>query len=547
MTAFCDLAAENSEDITPQNTRFWVLPAQTANSNFAIENKPYHSQMEKSHKNKMISWRRIHRWIGIPGVVFLFIFCISGIILNHRETFASIDVSRTLLPGSYALKKYNNGSARGTTRLGRDSILLFGNTGIWLTDSSLSRFADFNRGIDKGVDNRNIRNIVKTNDGKVWCATQFKLYRLAETGTWVNVELPGNDERLSDLTLTPDSTSVVALTRSAVYVPDGDSFRRVIPEAPEGYIRRVSLFKTVWKLHSGELFGTPGKLFVDFIALAIIILSFTGLAIFIIPISIRHSAGGEIAGKTARLKKHLMWHNSIGLYTILFTLLIGGTGMCLRPPVMIPLAITGTAPLPGSALDSDNPWHDKLQAIRYDDATGSWLIATTDGFILSNTDFSGKPRKISKDKAPPLSPMGVNVFCRDADGDWLVGSFSGLYKWNPATGIVTDYFTGKTTSSDGGRPTGQHLVNGYSSDLSTGPVVFDYSLGAPELPPMPEELAAMPMSLWNVALELHVGRCYAPVLGPFSALFVFLSGLFLITALLSGLILERRQHRHKNP
>lgn len=500
--------------------------------------------MEKKQQRRLISWKKLHRWIGVPGVVFLLLFCVSGIILNHRQAFATIDVSRSLLPDAYSLKGYNNGSARGTTRLGGDSILLFGNTGVWLTDSALSRFADFNRGFDKGIDNRNIRNIVRTSDGTTWCAAQFKLYRL-ESGTWIPVSLPGNDERLSDLTVAPDSASVVALTRSAVYTQDGNEFRSLTLEAPEGYDRNVSLFKTTWKLHSGELFGTHGKLVVDFIAIIIIILSVTGIVIFILPASIRHTTADRIASKAARLKRYLKWHNSVGLYTIAFTLLIAITGMCLRPPLMIPLAITKTAPVPGSTLDSDNPWHDKLQAIRYDNSTCSWLIATSDGFIRCGLDFEGKPQKFAKGTAPAVSPMGVNVFSPVSDGEWLVGSFSGLYRWNPASGAVTDYFTGKPQTESKGRPTGRHLVSGYSADFLAGPVVFDYSDGTTALPPMPEAIASSPMSLWNAALELHVGRCYDPILGPFSPLFVFLSGLLLVLTLVSGLILERRIHRHK--
>lgn len=52
-----------------------------------------------------------------------------------------------------------------------------------------------------------------------------------------------------------------------------------------------------------------------------------------------------------------------------------------------------------------------------------------------------------------------------------------------------------------------------------------------------------PMSLWNVALELHVGRCYSPFLGPLSDLFVFLSGLLITLVLLSGYIISHRRRK----
>ena len=72
-------------------------------------------------------------------------------------------------------------------------------------------------------------------------------------------------------------------------------------------------------------------------------------------------------------------------------------------------------------------------------------------------------------------------------------------------------------------------------------VVFDYAKGAPELPESSDEFCSQPMSLWNTALELHVGRCYTPFLGPLSELFVFLAGLLLTLVLVSGLILSRRR------
>lgn len=57
--------------------------------------------------------------------------------------------------------------------------------------------------------------------------------------------------------------------------------------APNGYKPETTLFKTVWKLHSGEFFGLPGKLVVDAIAVVLIVLSLTGIILFILPYGIR--------------------------------------------------------------------------------------------------------------------------------------------------------------------------------------------------------------------------------------------------------------------
>lgn len=135
--------------------------------------------------------------------------------------------------------------------------------------------------------------------------------------------------------------------------------------------------------------------------------------------------------------------------------------------------------------------------------------------------------------------MGINVFHEDSPGTWIIGSFSGIYRWNISDGSCQDYFTGKKIDTNR-RTYGvvDNLACGYSADTFKQ-VVFDYAKGARELPKMDEDLRNQPMSLWNVALELHVGRCYSPFLGPFSDLFVFLAGVIISLVLISGYIVHK--------
>lgn len=499
--------------------------------------------MAKNHK---LNWKSFHKWAGVILTIFILLFCISGVILNHRAAFSGSDISRSLLPKSYHLNQYNNGSVKGTLALDGDRVLAFGNVGAWLTNCQFSEFSDFNSGFPKGIDNRNIRNIVRDRDGNFWAAAQFGLFT-RNGDSWTEIALSGNNERLTDITLTPDSTQLIVLTRSAVYTlplnTDSSPVRKEI-SAPDNYKPEITLFKTVWQLHSGELFGTAGRIVVDIVAIIIVILGITGIIIFSLPYTIHHSKR-ETAKKEASLMKwNLKWHNRVGFYTIILTVLIAFTGMCLRPPLMIPFVLVKTAPIPGSSLDSDNAWNDKLRALRWDSASGKWLISTSEGFIRMNPDFSGKPESIST-STPPVSPMGITVMEETAPGQWLIGSFSGLYRWNQKNGEVIDHISGKPYQpTRRGMALGSALVSGHSSDLmDRTPVVFDYSKGAPELPPMSKEMSSQPMSLWNAALELHVGRCYAPFLGPFSELFVFISGLLLTLILISGLIVYCRHHK----
>lgn len=541
------------------------------------------------------TWKKYHRWFGLVLSVFMLVFCVSGIILNHREVFSGCEVSRKWLPASYHVKNFNNGVVKGTvvkksaahslSSENCDSVLAYGCAGIFLTDSRLSTWQDFNAGLPESIDERNVRHVVKAKDGSLWCAALRDVYRYDENShRWKKVELPGNEERIMDVALAKDSMTVVALTRSRVFtiVPfvqygeivkidksSSETYRvesKIIP-APKKYEPKTTLFKLVWHLHSGEFFGLPGKLVVDAIALVLIVLSITGILLFILPYGIRRAKKLAAKARMKRLGKqfawNMKWHNKIGYVTIVLTLWIAITGMCLRPPLMVPLVL---GKLPQAVGEDGNVWQDKLRAIRWDAVLGDWLVSTSEGFLRVDEDFSQAPKMLPDDECPKLSPMGVTVWESDGKGGWIVGSFRGIYRWNPVNhslNQILNYFTGKPSEETSMIPISDNLVCGYSEDFLGGkPLVFDFAKGVedakgqavalcndePKTSRNEESMSDLicetaPMSLWNVALELHVGRCYSPFLGPLSDLFVFLSGLLITLVLLSGYIISHRRRK----
>lgn len=558
------------------------------------------------------TWKKYHRWFGLVLSVFMLVFCVSGIILNHREVFSGCEVSRKWLPASYHVKNFNNGVVKGTVVKNQktasdsteqslaveknpsvhanssespDSVLVYGCAGVFLTDSRLSTWQDFNAGLPESIDERNVRHVVKAKDGSLWCAALRDVYRYDENShRWKKVELPGNEERIMDVALAKDSMTVVALTRSRVFtiVPfvqygeivkigksSSETYRvesKIIP-APKKYEPKTTLFKLVWHLHSGEFFGLPGKLVVDAIALVLIVLSITGILLFILPYGIRRAKKLAAKARMKRLGKqfawNMKWHNKIGYVTIVLTLWIAITGMCLRPPLMVPLVLSK---LPQAVGEDGNVWQDKLRAIRWDAVQGDWLVSTSEGFLRVDEDFSQAPKMLPDDECPKLSPMGVTVWESDGKGGWIVGSFRGIYRWNPVNhslNQILDYFTGKPSEETSMIPISDNLVCGYSEDFLGGkPLVFDFAKGVedakgqavalcndePKTSRNEESMSDLicetaPMSLWNVALELHVGRCYSPFLGPLSDLFVFLSGLLITLVFLSGYIISHRRRK----
>lgn len=491
-----------------------------------------------------LKWRKQHKWLGIGMSFFMLMFCVSGILLNHRSLIKDVNVSRKYLPIRYEYRKWNGGLLRGTLDLDKalveDSLtmkasshrlLLYGNGGIWLSDNKASCFNDFNDGLPIGADYRQIRNVIKAANGSLWAVSPFGIYRYGVHGKWNEVKMPlEDDEKLTDIASHGDT--LVVLSRSFAYVslPPYTTFKRIQLSAPKNYDGKVTVFRTVWLLHSGELFGMAGKLVVDAIAVILVLLCITGIIIWLRP---KHRV---------LMQQSFRLHDRIGRYTIILTLLIALTGWCLRPPVMIALVLNKMPALPGTTLKSENPWHDKLRMIRYDDSCHDWLLSTSEGFY--SLDMSNAKVKALA-SAPPVSVMGLNVLQKDVKGRWLCGSFSGLYVWDRQQAKAFDYFTGESAPKKPGAPFGKKAIAGMSQDFSA-PVIAEYYEGT-TFCPQPASMNQLPMSLWNVALEVHSGRIYIGSIATY--IFIFVMGILAVWCLWSGYRIRiriRKKAMHKN-
>ncbi len=475
------------------------------------------------------TWRKHHKWLGIGMSFFMLMFCISGILLNHRSLIKDVNVSRKYLPSRYEFQKWNGGLLRGslylenisladslTPAVSYHSLLLYGNGGIWLTDSKASYFEDFNKGLPTGADYRQIRNVISTSKGNIFAVSPFALYRYDMHGTWHEVKTPlDDDEKLTDIAFHGDTLLVLSRSFAYVSLPPYTSFQRIQLHAPKDYDGKVTAFRTVWLLHSGALFGTAGRLAVDAIAVILVLLCITGFIFWLRP------------KQKVLLRTSLHLHDKVGRYTIILTFLIALTGWCLRPPVMIALVLNRIPALPCTSLKSENAWNDKLRLVRYDETCHDWLLSTSEGFYSLNLN---KATVTPITYAPPVSVMGLNALLKDEQGRWLCGSFSGLYIWDRQNGFATDYFTGKAAPKNTGTPFGQKAIAGVSQDFSF-PVIAEYYEGTAAIP-QPEDLRQLPMSLWNVALEVHSGRIFIGSIATY--LFIFVMGILALWCLWSG-------------
>lgn len=493
---------------------------------------------------------RWHKWLGLFFTLFILVFALSGIFLNHRRALSTVDIPRSWLPQSYQYSNWNNASIKGSLKLSTDSILLFGGSGIWLTDSTFSFFEPFLRGIRKGADNQTTHNVVKTSSGDLFAVTTFDCYQYDfSQNCWMShTPKIKTKERLVDIASCQDTLMVLSRSHGYVSQPPYEHFERIILADAAGEKPEVSLFKTLWTLHSGELFGSLGKLLVDFLGLITIILCLTGLLLFFTPqwIRKRRRAKKSTLALVRLFKGSLAWHNKPGSTLFYLLLILCLSGMFLRPPLLISIIRIKHRPLSFTTQDKTNPWHDKLRCIRYDEFRKEWLVYTSDGLLAYN-NIRGIPTKIPH--TPPISVMGLQVFEPRDSTTWLVGSFSGLFHWDRETGTSCDYFTGKKPQPPKmGPPVIDNPISGFSSDFEKE-IVFNYFDGAQSkmsLPEMPKHLQQARMSLWHVCLEAHTGRIYTFLPEVLILLFIPISGILFFIILISGYMLYRKRHKRKD-
>ena len=238
------------------------------------------------YKNRILKFfRKIHRWPALVIAFFAILYALSGIVMNHRQLFSHIDISRNILLPNYKYKNWNMSVVRSSFRLSENEYLVYGNIGIWKCDSSFSEFTEFNQGFPKGVDNRKIYSIEKLGN-TLFAGSQLGLYKRDMETVWQKVELPVESDRIADLELKDDT--LLVLTRYYLLKTTGNNdFITIMLPEPVGYERKTGLFDTLWQLHSGELFGITGMLIVDLLGIVTVFLSVTGVLHFFFPRLIR--------------------------------------------------------------------------------------------------------------------------------------------------------------------------------------------------------------------------------------------------------------------
>src|SRR5450759_5103787 len=327
-------------------------------------------------------FRKYHKWLGAIFALIILSYVFSGIILNHREALSFIDVNRKLLPKEYRYQNWNNAAVKSTLKISRDSILVYGNIGIWLTDSSYTDFKNFSSGFPKGNDNRKVFQMFRTTGNTLLEGTFSGLYTFHyKEDKCISISLPVKEKNIEDIIQKQDT--IFVLTRSSLLkTTDLSHFSVSQLPPPENYDNKTGLFKTLWVIHSGEIYGTAGKIIVDFANLVFAFLTITGFIVFVNRIILKKNRKPTEVKVILRNsnKWNIKWHNKIGWIALVILILNTTTGMFLRPPLLAFIGNSRVGKIPYTELATPNPWFDQLRRIYYDQDINRFIVVTMDGF-----------------------------------------------------------------------------------------------------------------------------------------------------------------------
>ena len=308
--------------------------------------------------------------------------------------------------------------------------------------------------------------------------------------------------------------------------------------------RKTPLFRFIFALHSGEILGLPGILLMDILAIGLIFFCLSGLYQWVFPKVLKRATLGRKTrvkgGKTFRFL--FRYHNLIGLVLAPLLIISSVSAMVMRPPGLL-LISSADSPIEVSAKHASSHIPYKITKAVWYKPTEQLFLLTDDGVYQGAANNCLGNQHCSFVQMPmstPVHGMGATIFQPYDNDTLLIGSFSGLYRWQPEANLSSKVELPKQFG--GLLPMAAHS-NG--DEL----VVFDYFRGKVldnqqwlvDMPVQVNESARM--GLWNFFFELHNIRIFQHYIGPFYLILLLVIAIALFTLTITGVLNYLRRIR----
>lgn len=474
---------------------------------------------------------KLHKILGLVLIPLLLLFAISGIGLNHPSLIESIAVPVKSLPHNYHFKNWNRGAIQTSAQASSDDVFVAGKNGLGkLTNNHYQQ-------IDNPLASRPWHNFIyslhldKATE-QLFVGSRDGLFRYNIANSAWHYYPATQGQRIVSIGLDTSNQHIVAIANHQIFQlshGNQNNVSRLNIKLAESQ-QDVPLFRFIFALHSGEIWGLFGILLMDLVALAVIYFSLSGLYYWLFPKLVRRkllSRKNKIKG--GRIFRWLAKnHNSWGLALMPLLLVSAATAMVMRPPGLILIASSASpvAVYPSHGNDSI-PYKITKAAF----VNGQLVLLTDDG-VFAGKAKSGQTFNPIEFSAP-IHGMGATLFQAQNNGNLLIGSFSGLFSWQASDNSYHEVTLAEETN--GLMPMAVHQ-NG--DDV----IVFDYFRGKlfdqnQQFAPMPDSVNnSAKMALWNFFFELHNLRIFQYYIGNFYLLVLLLASLAFVIVTVTGTI-----------
>lgn len=491
----------------------------------------------------------IHKYIGLFLILFLFWMSISGLLLNHPNLIGAYTVPDMLTPPLYKVKNWNRSAMTEHHILKSNPSIRFasGNFGVWKSIDSSKTFTPFGTGFPTGAMDKKTADLLLIDGAEpaLFAATNAGLYRSdIKDGKWHYVPIKKNPFSIHKVMHIKGWLWVFSTSRvyKAAYPAAELNFVEQILPGKKMQAKQVSMLTLFSKLHDGSIWGLPGRLIFDAVAIILAFLSLSAFYSWYYPWrkKRRKKAPSSMGKGIHRLYKWFFkYHLSLGIWSALFLFIIGFTGFFLRPPQ---LAIIASKTIPATwyrAPISTHPWAGQLQNVTYDASAETFIIESSKGYYKADISLN-KPFELITINTP-VFVMGTTYLDAVDSTRIRVGSFNGIFEWHRLNKTTVDMETGLPPKNVSSFKSAKNMVTGMwqmdslSTFLAThnnGIVPLD-SLNNHAYFTMPDR-AYFKMPLWNWLFELHNGRLFKDWVGGLYILIIPVGALFFILITLSG-------------
>lgn len=494
--------------------------------------------------------RWLHKYVGLLLILFLMWMSVSGVLLNHPHWIAGATVPGWLVPAHYLPDNWNRSAITSVVFAGSDSATAYlgGKIGVYKSIAGRVDPEPLSRGFPAEAFYAKTNHLFLHDRGansSLFAATDGGLYRAdTATETWERIPLGSHRDRVVKLLEVDDTLHV--FTASGLFTLDlleADAAPVPVELEREGGTTRVSKVKLFFDLHGGEVWGLPGKLLFDLAGILLFYLSFSAFYAWYYPRKLkqrrRRGKARPAAWQGGLFRFIHKYHLKLGIWVAAILLLIGGTGLFMRPPLLA--VLMGDVPrawYPGPL--SENVWEEKIQNALFDPVNDKFIVQASDGLWEAAAELNVAFREI--ELPTPIFVMGATVFEADDSGRYAVGSFAGLYGYHPADGDVTDLLNpGQSPPTSVMRPAELMITASFRTPNGTE-LINTHEEGLMRLNCEPNELFRMPpqirgeyrMPLWNYLFEIHNGRFFKRWVGEWYILIVPLGSLLFLLVTISG-------------